>query len=34
VASYRAIFWTAIAFQLAALLVVALWMEEPRHRTR
>ena len=29
---YRAVFGTAIAFQLAALLVMAWWVEEPRDR--
>jgi MFS family permease len=31
---YRAVFATAIAFQLAALLLMALWVREPRHRAR
>jgi MFS family permease len=30
---YRAVFATAIAFQLAALLLMAVWVREPRHRT-
>jgi MFS family permease len=29
---YRAVFATAIAFQLAALLLMAVWVREPRHR--
>jgi MFS family permease len=31
--SYRSIFWTGIVFQTAALALMALWVEEPRHRT-
>jgi MFS family permease len=31
---YRAVFATAIAFQVAALLLMAVWVREPRHRGR
>lgn len=31
---YRAVFAVAIAFQLAALLLMAVWVREPRHRGR
>lgn len=31
---YRAVFATAIAFQVAALLLMAVWVREPRHRAR
>jgi predicted MFS family arabinose efflux permease len=30
--SYVAVFWTAIAFQSAALLLVLLYVRDPRHR--
>jgi hypothetical protein len=26
------VFWTAIAFQLAGLAMVVLWVDDPRHR--
>ena len=32
-ASYASVFWTAIAFQLAALVVVLRYVREPRHRS-
>ena len=30
--TYVVVFWTAIAFQLAGLAMVALWVDDPRHR--
>ena len=32
--SYTAVFWTAIAFQLAAVFVVLRFVDEPRRRPR
>ncbi len=32
--SYMAVFWTAVAFQLLAVCIVWLWVEEPRRRRR
>jgi MFS family permease len=34
VANYPAVFGTSIVFQLAALVVMAVWVDEPRHRRR